>query len=195
LEIDRLSPQEQRLLEAASLMNIAFPVWAAAAALDEDLETIEQLCDDLERRTGLVRRAGHDDLPDGTRSDVYSFAHEFYREVLYQRQTTTRRARGHIRIAEKLKALFEGREGAVACELALHFEAAGNWQRTICALRAGALHARERRVYQDATQLLTRALRIAENLVDPERTVTSRQLDAELQILRETATTHQQKAS
>jgi predicted ATPase len=195
LEIDRLSPQEQRVLEAASLMNIAFPVWAAAAALGEDSEAVEQLCDDLERRTGLVRRAGHDDLPDGTRSDFYSFAHEFYREVLYQRQTTTRRARGHIRIAEKLKALFAGREAVVAFELARHFEAAGNWQRTICALRAGALHARERSAYQDAVQLLTRALRITENLSDPERTVTSNELEGELETLGETATTHQQKAS
>jgi len=195
LEIDRLSPQEQRILEAASLMNIAFPVWAAAAALGEDSEAVEQLCDDLERRTGLVRRAGHDDLPDGTRSDFYTFAHEFYREVLYQRQTTTRRARGHIRIAEKLKALFAGREAVVAFELARHFEAAGSWQRTICALRAGALHARERGAYQDAAQLLTRASRITENLRDPERTVTSNELDAELQTLRPTVSAHQQRAS
>ena len=83
-------------------MNIAFPVWAAAAALEEEPETVEELCDALERRTGLVRRAGHDDLPNGTRSDFYAFAHEFYREVLYQRQTTSRRAKGHIRIAEAI---------------------------------------------------------------------------------------------
>jgi len=195
LEIDRLSPQEQKLLEAASLMNIAFPVWAVAAALGENSESVEQLCDDLEHRTGLVRRAGHDDLPDGTRSDFYSFAHEFYREILYQRQTTTRRARGHIRIAEKLKTLFAGREAVVTFELAFHFEAAGNWQRTICALRSGALHARERRCYKESTQLLNHALRIAENLGEPERTATSGELEAELQIVREENKTQQQKAS
>jgi predicted ATPase len=193
LEIDRLSAQEQRLLEAASLMKIAFPVWAAAAALGENPESVEQLCDDLERRTGLIRRAGHDDLPDGTRSDFYTFAHAFYREVLYQRQTTTRRARGHIGIAEKLKALFAGREAVVAFELALHFEAAGNWQRTICALRAGALHARERRAHQESTQLLTHALRVAENLGEPEHTATSNELKAELQTLHETGRRQQQK--
>lgn len=195
LEIDRLSPQEQRLLEAASLMIIAFPVWAVAAALGEDGESVEQLCDDLEHRTGLVRRAGHDDLPDGTRSDFYSFAHEFYREVLYQRQTTTRRARGHIRIAEKLKALFAGREAAITFELAFHFEAAGNWQRTVCALRAGALHARERRSYQHSTQLLTHALRIAENLSESERTATFNELEAELDTVREEARSQQENAS
>lgn len=198
LEIDRLSPQEQRVLEAGSLMNIAFPVWAAATALGENPETVEQLCDDLERRTGLVRRAGHDDLPNGTRSDFYTFAHQFYREVLYQRQTTSRRAKGHIRIAEQLKALFAGREAVVACEVAVHFEAAGNWQKTVCALRDGALHARERRAYQDSTQLLTHALRVAENLGEPERTAITSELAAELQTLSEMmarARSQQQKAS
>jgi len=193
LEIDRLSPQEQRVLEAGSLMDIAFPIWAAAAALGEDAEIVERVCDELERRTGLVRRAGHDDLPDGTRCDFYAFAHEFYREVLYDRQTATRRARGHIRIAEKLKALFAGREAIVAREVALHFEAAGNWQGTICTLRAGALHARERSAYQDSTQLLTHALRIAENLADPERTAMSNELASELQTVRETSTAQQKR--
>ena len=198
LEIDRLSPEEQRVLEAGSLMNIAFPVWAAAAALGENQETVEELCDGLERRTGLVRRAGHDDLPNGTRSDFYAFAHEFYREVLYQRQTTSRRAKGHIRIAEALTALFAGREATVAREVALQYEAAGSWHRTISALRAGASHSRERNAYQDSAQLLTHALQIAENLSEPERSVLADEIAAELQTLRGSigaARSQQQKAS
>lgn len=195
LEIDRLSPLEQRVLEAGSLMNIAFPVWAAVAALGESSETVEQICDDLERRTGLVRRAGHDDLPDGTRSDFYSFAHQFYREVLYHRQTTSRRARGHIRIAEQLSSLFPGREGVVAREVARHFEAAGNWQRTVCTLRAGALYARERRAEQDSMQLLVEALRVAENLSEPERTATCSEIADELQAVRDGDKSQRPKAS
>jgi len=197
LEIDRLSPQEQRLLEAGSLMNIAFPVWAAAAALEENPESVEQLCDDLQRRTGLVRRAGHDDLPNGTRSDFYAFAHEFYREVLYQRQTTGRRAKGHIRIAEQLSALFAGREATVAREIAMQYEAAGNWQRTVSALRTGALHSKNRFAYQESTQLLAHALRIADNLGEPERSILANEVAAELQAVRDMLTqnrSQQQKA-
>ncbi|MBS1802164.1 MAG: AAA family ATPase [Acidobacteria bacterium] len=198
LEIDRLSPEEQRVLEAGSLMNIAFPVWSAAAALGVDQDVVEELCDGLERRTGLVRRAGHDDLPNGTRSDFYAFAHEFYREVLYQRQTTSRRAKGHIRIAEQLSALFAGREATVAREVAQQYEAAGNWYRTIAALRAGALHSRERNAHEDSTQLLTHALRIVENLIEPERTTLADEIAAELQPSRGTVApsrSQQQKAS
>ena len=187
LEIDRLNPEEQRVLEAGSLMNIAFPVWSVAAALEEDPEVVDEICDAIERRTGLVRRAGHDDLPDGSRSDFYTFTHEFYREVLYRRQTTSRRAKGHIRIAEKLKTFFAGREALVASEVALHFEAAGNWQRTISALRSGAIHARQRCAYQDSMQMLNRALRIAENLPEPDRTALINEVGDELQSLGEKA--------
>ena len=187
LEIDLLSPHEQRVLEAGSLMNIAFPVWAVAAALDENPERVEEICDALERRTGLVRRAGHDDLPNGTRSDFYTFAHGFYHEVLYRRQTASRRAKGHVRIANKLKALFAGREAVVAREVADHFEAAGHWQCTISALRSGALHSRDRFAHQESTQLLNHALRVAGNLGEPERGSLAREIEAELDSLRELA--------
>jgi predicted ATPase len=198
LEIDRLDAAEQRVLEAGSLMNIAFPVWAAAAALNENPDRVEELCNTLERRTGLIRRAGHDDLPNGTRSDFYSFAHEFYREVLYQRQTTSRRAKGHMRIAEQLQSLFAGRESTVAHEIAVQYEAAGNWERTVSTLRACARHSQERHAHQEAAHLLEHAKRIAENLGDPERSVRVEAIESELNALRqkvECANSQQRRAS
>jgi predicted ATPase len=185
LEIDRLSPLEQKVLEAGSLMSIAFPVWAVAAALEEDTEQIEELCDGLDRRTGLLRRAGHDDLPDGTRSDFYCFAHEFYREVLYERQPTARRAKRHIRIAERLGIIFAGREADVAREIAMHYEAAGNWQRTVAVLEAGAQNSLERHAYQESIHMLEHALRIAENVGDTERRVMVKELGGKLKTIRE----------
>ena len=70
LEIERLGADDQRLLEAASLMNVAFPAWAVAAAVEGDAGEIEEACDDLARRLYFVRRAGEDELPDGTRSAI-----------------------------------------------------------------------------------------------------------------------------
>jgi predicted ATPase len=197
LEIDRLSPREQGILEAGSLMRIAFPVWAVAAALEDDPESIEVTCEDLERRTGLVSRAGHDDLPDGTRSDFYSFAHEFYREVLYERQTTGRRAKRHIRIAERLRSLFAGRETNVAQEMAMHFEAAGNWEQAARTLRAAARHAHQIRAYRQSAELLERASHIAVNIADADCSALVREIEDELEMLREitAGTAAQQKAS
>ena len=136
LEIEHLGEEEQRMLEAASLMCVAFPAWAVAAALEKDPMEIEEACDGLARRLHFVVRAGQDELPDGASSAFYVFAHGIYREVLYQRQSAARRARRHIRIAERLGELFAGRETRVARERAMHYEAAGDTARAASVLRA-----------------------------------------------------------
>jgi predicted ATPase len=183
-EIERLTPAEQRILEAASLMPVVFPAWAVAAALQQDPTEIEEACDKLARRLCFVHRAGHDELPDGSRSDFYAFAHGLYREVLYQKQTASRRAKGHTRIAERLGELFAGREDNVAREMAMHYEAAGNWKRATNALRTAARHAHQRQAYSEAAQLLQHSLSIAENLNDAERGVIEREILAELEMAR-----------
>ena len=180
LEIERLAPEDQRLLEAASLINVAFPAWAVAAALEADVTEIEDACDDLARRLYFVRRAGEDELPDGTRSAFYVFAHGLYREVLYQRQSASRRARRHTRIAERLAHLFAGREVNVAQEIAMHYEAAGNWHRAAAMLISAAGNARRRRAHLEAENLLERAARLAQNLGEPQRQAVQDQIRAEL---------------
>jgi predicted ATPase len=181
-EIERLTPAEQHILEAASLMRVVFPAWAVAAALEQDLTATEEACDKLARQSCFIHRAGHDELPDGTRSDFYAFAHGLYREVLYQKQAASRRAKGHTRIAQRLGELFAGREENVAQEMAMHYEAAGNWERATAALRTAARHAQQRQAYSEAAQLLRHSLAIAENLNDAERGIVEREIQAELQM-------------
>jgi predicted ATPase len=183
-EIERLSRAEQCILEAASLMPVVFPVWAVAAALEADPAETEEACDRLARRSCFIHRAGHDELPDGTRSDFYAFAHGLYREVLYQKQTASRRAKGHTRIAERLAELFAGREDNVAREMAMHYEAAGNWKRATSALRTAARHAHQRQAYSEAAQLLQHSLVIAENLNDADRGVVEKEIQSELDLAR-----------
>jgi predicted ATPase/DNA-binding winged helix-turn-helix (wHTH) protein len=189
LEIERLDPQEQRILEAGSLISVAFPAWAVAAALEEDPGEIEETCDGLARRLYFVERAGEDELPDGTRSAFYVFAHGLYREVLYQRQVPTRRAKRHVRVAERLGGLFAGRAANVAREMALHYEAACSWQRAASALREAARHAQQRQAYGEAAELLERALRTTENLNEMERVTEVREIRRELTTARKALTT------
>jgi predicted ATPase len=136
MEIERLSEDAQRLLEAGSLISVAFPAWAVAAALEKDEIETEEECDALARRLHFVVRAGQDELPNGSTSAFYVFAHGLYREVLYRRQTPARRSRRHIRIAERLGQLFAGREENVAREMATHYEAAGDLERAARALKS-----------------------------------------------------------
>jgi predicted ATPase/DNA-binding winged helix-turn-helix (wHTH) protein len=164
LQLAGLNEQELGILEAGSLMSVAFPSWAVAAALEMDRAEAEEACQVLTRRFYFVERAGQDELPDGTRSTFYVFAHGLYREVLWRKQTEARRARRHIRIAERLAELFPGREGNVAREMAIHFEAAGDLQRAVSALSAAARHALERHALAEAAELLEHALRLAGNL-------------------------------
>ena len=63
LQIERLAPTDQRLLEAASLIGVVFPAWAAAAALNGDLEEIEDQYEKLTRRLHFLNPADMTNFP------------------------------------------------------------------------------------------------------------------------------------
>jgi predicted ATPase len=123
LQLDCLTEEDRRLLEAGSIAGTIFPSWAAAAALRRALEDIEDAYASLTRRVRLLSVAGHDELPDGSRSHFYVFAHALYREVVYDRIPVSRRSQWHLRVAERLRAMFAGHESRVAHEIAAHIEA------------------------------------------------------------------------
>ena len=125
LQLERLSREERRLLEASAAAGTVFPAWATAAALDISVAEVEEQCEALARGSRLIANAGQDELPGGARSSFYVFCHSFYREALYNGASASLRARCHLRIAERLRELFAGREADVALELAAHYEAAG----------------------------------------------------------------------
>ena len=183
LEVGRLEAEEQRLLEAGSLFDVAFPAWAVAAALEQDLAETEEALDALARRLPFVQRVGQDELPDGSRSTYYVFAHGMYREVMYQRQSASRLARRHVRIAVRLGALFAGREASVAREMALHFEAGCDWERAVHSLRMAATHAVQRQAYAEAEQLLEHARGLAENLREESRAIAESEIHSDLRDL------------
>ncbi|HZD49699.1 MAG TPA: hypothetical protein VE178_13235, partial [Silvibacterium sp.] len=129
LRLDRLSDQDRTLLEAGSISGTIFPAWAAAAVLDRNLDEVEEAYAALIRRVRLLSIAGQDELPDGSRSTFYVFAHALYREVLYTRMPAARRAQWHLRVAGRLRSMFAGQEARVAHEIAAHM-AAGSRART-----------------------------------------------------------------
>jgi predicted ATPase len=124
-----------------------------AAALGQDVASTEEACDALVRRVSFVKRAGEDELPDGTRSSFYVFGHAMFREVLYQRQSAARRAARHVRVAERLRAIFYGRDEIIARDAAAHYEAAGDWANAIAMLRLAARRALEMKAYSEAADL------------------------------------------
>jgi predicted ATPase len=170
-QIARLRPEEQRMLEVASVAGAVFTASVCAAAAHLDPEHCEALCETLARRQHLVRTAGPRQLPDGSIAQRYAFVHALYREVCYWRQAPRRRATLHRRLGEQMEGVFAARLPEVASELAYHFEAGTAWARAVMYLRLVADTAERRYAYREAAGILRHALTLVNHLPEaPERT-------------------------
>jgi hypothetical protein len=172
-QIERLSTEEQRVLEVASLQSVGHSRFAVARAAVIDLETeaFEDVCETLSRRHSVVRPAGSEKLPDGTVSACYEFVHALYREVCYRRIAPGRRAQLHRRIGQWAEAQVLERGDEVAACLAGHFEQGGDWMRAIKYLRLAADTAGRRFERRQAAEILEHALELVSKLPETERTV------------------------
>jgi DNA-binding winged helix-turn-helix (wHTH) protein/predicted ATPase len=170
-QIARLRPEEQQMLEVASVAGAVFLASICAAAAQQEPEPFEALCETLARRQHLVRAAGSHQVPDGSLAPRYAFVHALYREVCYWRQAPGRRATLHRRLGEQMEVSFATQMHAVAAELAYHFEAGADWGRAVTYLRLVADTAARRYAYREAAGILRHALALVDHLPEaPERT-------------------------
>jgi len=170
-QIERLTPEEQRALELASVTGISFLASISASAANLDPEDFEDLCEKLSRRHHIVRSAGSQRLAGGIVSQRYEFEHALYREVFYGRLAPGRRAKLHRSVGERLETLFSEHSDEVAPELAHHFEQGSDWQRAIKYLRLVADLAGRRYAHREATAILQHALELSSQLPERERAV------------------------
>jgi predicted ATPase len=169
VQIERLSEEERRALEVASVTGALFTTAARTTATDADAERFEDLCGGLAHRHQIVRSVGPQEFPDGTTSARYEFVHALYREVLYQRLSPGRRAWIHLHVGERLEALYAQRPGDAAPELAQHFEQGGDWLRAIKYLQLSADIAGRRFEPRQAADILEHSLKLVKKLPDGER--------------------------
>ena len=151
------------------MVGATFSAGITAAAAELELETAEDICNDLARRSHLIRATGFQQFPDGTVSSRYQFVHALYRDVLYDRLGSARRARLHLRIGERLEALSSESLSDVASELADHFEQGSDWSRAIKYLRLAADASRRCLAKREAIAFLHRALAMVHRLPEGER--------------------------
>ena len=97
-QVERLSPQDQQMLEAASVAGIEFSDVVIGNVLEKDCEEIQERCEGLVQREQFLRLTGTEKLPDGAEMTRYAFIHTLYQDVLYRRLTAGRRARLRQRI-------------------------------------------------------------------------------------------------
>jgi DNA-binding winged helix-turn-helix (wHTH) protein len=169
-QIERLSKEQQRALEVASIAGVVFDTSVSAGAAEMTPEDFEDLCEKLSRRNHMVRWVGSHRLPDGAVSLRYEFVHALYREVYYHRQAMSRRVKLQLRIAEHLEALYSGPAGEVAAaKLAYHFEEAGDWARAVKYLLVAAATAGHRFEPSRAATILEHARELVSKIPEPER--------------------------
>ena len=116
-QLERLSPEEQQVLEVGSVAGMEFSAAVVAAGLEAVEEEIEERCEGLARRSQFLRSRGMREWSDGTVAPHYSFIHSMYQSVLYERVTIARRSRWHRKIGEREEAAY----GSHAWEIATEF--------------------------------------------------------------------------
>jgi DNA-binding winged helix-turn-helix (wHTH) protein len=119
--IERLTPEERVLLEAASVCGVEFRLNTVADALGRDIATVARACAALAHEQRWIIDAPLE-MAGSTSNTRYAFRHALYREVIHNRIGPVARAELHRKTAAALER--ERAEGAdvTAAELALHFE-------------------------------------------------------------------------
>jgi predicted ATPase/DNA-binding winged helix-turn-helix (wHTH) protein len=162
--VEALPEVSQRVLEAASVVGVAFAAAAVVAGTQGAMEDVEAVCDGLVAQQHFLDDSGLTVWPDGTRGGSYRFQHALYQQALYERLGATRRMQLHRRIGARLEAGYGARAGDIAVQLAVHFERGGEVQRAVHALEQAGDNATRRHVYHEAVAALTKGLALLATL-------------------------------
>jgi hypothetical protein len=181
-QIDHLETEERRILEVASVEGAVFSPALISTGTDHTSQEIEDICHDLATRKQILRATRGRHLTDGSVLPCYQFVHVLYRDVLYQRQSPGRKSTRHHLIGTQIEVLHREHLEEVAAEMALHFEHASDWERTVRYLRLAAENSERRYAHREAMALLTRALELIGRISEIDR------YRVELEILERLAT-------
>jgi DNA-binding winged helix-turn-helix (wHTH) protein/tetratricopeptide (TPR) repeat protein len=170
IQMDRLSGPEQRVLEAGSVVGLAFTVGLVAAVLEQKDEDVEDLCHGLARRRSFLHQVGIEEWPDGTTQTRFALTHSLFQHVASERSTPARKRGWHRRIAARLEVGYGDRAEEVASELAAHLDRAGEYDRAARWYAIAAERASKRYVSMEGIDQLRRALSLIEKVPSsPER--------------------------
>jgi DNA-binding winged helix-turn-helix (wHTH) protein/tetratricopeptide (TPR) repeat protein len=177
IQLERLDPEDLRILRSASVAGERFPVCAVMAMLDVSRASVENACDRLANREQFIRPVGIHSAPDGAPSAHYEFRHSLYRQALYRSLSSLQRAQLHRSLGERLMLICNSGKPELAAALALHFEEGRDYEGAVRCLIVAAENAASRFSHRDSVQVLRRALELVRPLASDSR------LELEIQIL------------
>lgn len=170
-ELERLTPFQQKVLQAASAAGMEFSTAAVAAALEEDVARIEEVCLRWARRQQFLRLSGTTEWPDGSAHTRCQFVHDLYHQVLYEQVGALLRVQFHRRIGERLEQGYGEQAANIAAELCLHFEQARDYERAVRYLHVAGEQALSRGACREAIDHLQRALGLLATLPGDKRQI------------------------
>lgn len=153
----RLDTDEQRILDAASVVGGQFDAAVVALIIRAEVEWAEERCEQMVRRESFIAREGVARYAGGERSGAYQFKHALFRDVIYALQPPNKLQRVHRQVAERLEAVGTPAE-LKPSELGHHWLAGGDVSRAVVYLLQAARDAMELFAHGDAALLARRAL-------------------------------------
>jgi predicted ATPase len=162
--IDRLPPEEKRLLEIAAVIGKDFPLALLLAVADENEGTVRRRLGHLQTAEFLYETRLFPDLE-------YTFKHALTHEVAYGSLLHERRRDLHARIAETMERLYGDRLGEQIERLAHHAVCGEVWEKAVPYLRRAGLKATARSALQEARVWFEQALGVLEALPESPSTL------------------------
>ena len=168
-QIERLGEADRRLIEAAAVAGTDFSVAMLVAALRTDIGETEDRCLHLAQQGRLLRVRDAVTWPDGTASSGFSFLHALYRQGAYERVPIGRRAEWHGAIGLRQEQAFGSHCAPIAAELAMRFEVARDFERSLRYIDRAAANALACGAYVEGVELLRRGVALLPRISQDKR--------------------------
>jgi class 3 adenylate cyclase/tetratricopeptide (TPR) repeat protein len=149
--IDRLAPEDKRLLQAASVIGKDVPFTLLQSAAEGPEESLRRGLTHLQAAEFLYEARLFPDLE-------YTFKHALTHEVAYGSVLQDRRRALHARIVEAIEALYPERLTEQVERLAYHAVRGEQWEKAVTYLRQAGAKAFSQAANRDAVECFERAL-------------------------------------
>jgi DNA-binding NtrC family response regulator/predicted ATPase len=162
--MDRLAPEDKRLLQVASVVGKDVPFALLEVLADLAPEALRRGLHRLQAAEFLYETGLYPDL-------AYCFKHALTHEVTYSSLSHARRRELHARIVDAIETLQRDRLGEQVERLAHHALRGELWEKAVDYLRQAGLKATARSAPQEARACFEQALSVLETLPESRSTL------------------------
>jgi tetratricopeptide (TPR) repeat protein len=162
--IDRLPPEEKRLLQAASIIGEDVPFRILSSVVDMSEDELRRALDHLQAAEFLYEATLFPDLE-------YTFKHGLTFQVAYGSLVQDRRRTLHAAIAASMESLYSNRITEQVERLAYHAFHGEQWEKAVTYLRQAGAKAADRSAHREAVSYFDQALEALKHLAESRQAI------------------------